>query len=61
MAEDRSSAGNGDSHESSIWTGLRNLIFGEPHEDTLRDQLEEAIDAAQDAGKVVSRILAKHH
>jgi CBS domain containing-hemolysin-like protein len=44
MAEDRSSAGNGDSHESSIWTGLRNLIFGEPHEDTLRDQLEEAID-----------------
>ena len=44
MAEDRSSAGNGDSHESGIWTGLRNLIFGEPHEDTLRDQLEEAID-----------------
>jgi CBS domain containing-hemolysin-like protein len=44
MAEDRSSAGNGDSHESSIWTGLRNLIFGEQHEDTLRDQLEEAID-----------------
>ena len=44
MAEDRSSAGNGDSHESSIWTGLRSLIFGEPQEDTLRDQLEEAID-----------------
>ena len=27
----------------------------------LYQQLEEAIDAAQDAGKVVSRILAKHH
>lgn len=44
MAEDRSTAGNGDSHESGIWTGLRNLIFGEPQEDTLRDQLEDAID-----------------
>ena len=48
MAEDRSSAGNGDSHEHSIWTGLRNLIFGEPGEDTLRDQLEEAIDRHED-------------
>ena len=44
MAEDRSSAGNGDLNESGIWTGLRNLIFGEPQEDSLRDQLEEAID-----------------
>lgn len=44
MVEDRSTAGNGDSHESGIWTGLRNLIFGEPQEDTLRDQLEDAID-----------------
>ena len=51
MAEDRSSAGNGDSHESSIWTGLRNLIFGEPHEDTLRDQLEEAIDRHEEIGR----------
>ena len=48
MAEDRSSAGGGDSHEHSIWTGLRNLIFGEPGEDTLRDQLEEAIDRHED-------------
>ena len=43
MDEDRSRAGNGD-HEHSIWRGLRNLIFGEPEEDTLRGQLEEAID-----------------
>ena len=48
MADDRSSAGNGDQHESSIWTGLRNLIFGEAHEDTLRDQLEEVIDRHED-------------
>ena len=27
----------------------------------LYQQLEEAVDAAQDAGKVISRILAKHH
>jgi CBS domain containing-hemolysin-like protein len=49
MAEDRdrSSAGNGD-NESGIWTGLRNLIFGDQHEDTLRDQLEEAIDRHED-------------
>ena len=50
MAEDRSSAGNGDSHsnEHSIWQGLRNLIFGEPAEDSLRDQLEDAIDRHED-------------
>ncbi|MFW2852494.1 hemolysin family protein [Sphingomonas sp. TX0543] len=44
MPEDRSSADNGDSNESGIWRGLRHLIFGDQHEDTLRDQLEEAID-----------------
>ena len=44
MPEDRSSAGNGDSSESSIWRGLKSLIFGDAGEDTLRDQLEEAID-----------------
>ncbi|MCW6529420.1 MULTISPECIES: hemolysin family protein [Sphingomonas] len=48
MPEDRSSAGNGDSNESSIWRGLRNLIFGDAHEDTLRDQLEDAIDRHED-------------
>lgn len=48
MAEDRSSAGNGDSNETTIWKGLRTLIFGEQHEETLRDQLEEAIDRHED-------------
>ncbi|UVO49894.1 hemolysin family protein [Sphingomonas sp. SUN019] len=44
MSEDRSTAGNGDSHESGIWRGLKTLIFGEQHDETLRGQLEEAID-----------------
>ena len=48
MAEDRSSAGNGEPHEGNIWKGLRNLIFGDQTEDTLRDQLEEAIDRHED-------------
>jgi CBS domain containing-hemolysin-like protein len=47
MAEDRSSAGNGDSNDS-IWRGLKTLIFGDQGEDTLRDQLEEAIDRHED-------------
>lgn len=44
MSEDRSSAGNGDSNEGSIWRGLRTLIFGDAEEATLRDVLEAAID-----------------
>jgi CBS domain containing-hemolysin-like protein len=44
VSEDRSTAGNGDSHESGIWRGLKTLIFGEQHDETLRGQLEEAID-----------------
>lgn len=48
MADDRSSAGNGDSHESSIWRGLKSLIFGGGEEESLRDQLEEAIDRHED-------------
>ena len=40
MPEDRSSAREG---EDSIWSGLKALIFGPP-EESLRDQLEEAID-----------------
>ena len=43
MADDRSSAGNGD-HDSSIWRGLKGLIFGNEAEDSLRDQLEGVID-----------------
>ena len=49
MPEDRSSAAQGgDQGEQSIWTGLRDLIFGRPAEDTLRDQLEDAIDRHED-------------
>jgi CBS domain containing-hemolysin-like protein len=46
MAEDRSSAGNGDpgNGEQSIWRGLRGLIFGDQAEETLRHEIEEAID-----------------
>ena len=50
MPDDRSSAaqksqGGGD---DSIWRGLKALIFGNQAEDTLRDQLEEAIDRHED-------------
>jgi CBS domain containing-hemolysin-like protein len=31
-----------------IWRGMRALLFGEDHEATLRDQIEEAIDDAED-------------
>jgi CBS domain containing-hemolysin-like protein len=44
MAEDRSSAGYGDSNDSSIWRGLRTLIFGGGAEESLREQLEEVIN-----------------
>jgi len=44
MADDRSSAGNGDSHDSPIWRGLKTLIFGGAQEESLREQLEDAID-----------------
>lgn len=43
MADDRSSAGNGD-QDTGLLSGLKNLLFGESHEDTLRDRLEEEID-----------------
>ncbi len=33
---------------SRLWRGMRALLFGEDHEATLRDQIEEAIDEAED-------------
>ena len=33
---------------SRLWRGMRSLLFGEDHEATLRDQIEEAIDDAED-------------
>ncbi|MEO5866726.1 MAG: hemolysin family protein [Sphingomonas sp.] len=47
MADDRSSAGPDEGHESSIWRGLKSLIFGN-QDDSLRTQLEDAIDAHED-------------
>jgi CBS domain containing-hemolysin-like protein len=44
VSEDRSSAGNGEPGEGSIWRGLRTLIFGDSEEATLREVLEAAID-----------------
>src|SRR3954449_1997877 len=34
---------------SRIWRGMRHLIFGEDSEPTLRDQIEEAIEEAEDS------------
>jgi CBS domain containing-hemolysin-like protein len=43
VSEDRSSAGNGEGNDS-LWSGIKSLIFGADHEESLREQLEEAID-----------------
>lgn len=37
---------------SRLWRGMRSLIFGEDSEQTLRDEIEEAIDDAEDARPV---------
>jgi CBS domain containing-hemolysin-like protein len=37
---------------SRLWRGMRHLIFGEDSEPTLRDEIEEAIDEAEDARPV---------
>ena len=44
MPEDRSSAGNGDANDNSVWRAIKSAIFGDTSAETLRDQLEEAID-----------------
>jgi CBS domain containing-hemolysin-like protein len=35
---------------SRLWRGMRSLIFGEGSEQTLRDEIEEAIDEAEEGG-----------
>ena len=40
--------GNAGSPEGSLWRSFRTFIFGEPADDSLRAQLEEAIDAHED-------------
>jgi CBS domain containing-hemolysin-like protein len=37
---------------SRLWRGMRHLIFGDESEPTLRDQIEEAIEDAEDARPV---------
>jgi CBS domain containing-hemolysin-like protein len=39
---------NEDEGGSRLWRGMRSLLFGDAHEETLRDQIEEAIDEAED-------------
>src|SRR5690606_509855 len=47
MADGSSSSGNGDSSsDSGIWRGLRALLFGDEQSETLRERIEEAINAA---------------
>ena len=38
-----------DDNGSRLWRGMRALIFGEDREPTLRDQIEDAIDDAEDS------------
>lgn len=35
---------------SRLWRGMRHLLFGEDSEPTLREEIEEAIDEAEEAG-----------
>ncbi len=44
---------------SRLWRGMRSLIFGDEGETSLRDQIEEAIDDAEDA-RPVSGDLSPH-
>jgi CBS domain containing-hemolysin-like protein len=37
---------------SRLWRGMRSLLFGEDGEQTLRDEIEEAIDEAEDSHPV---------
>ena len=41
-----------DEGRSRLWRGMRNLIFGEDSEPTLREEIEDAIDEAEESGPV---------
>ena len=43
---------NDEAGGSRLWRGMRHLIFGEDSEPTLRSEIEEAIDEAEDARPV---------
>src|SRR6476620_4813699 len=40
---------NDEAGRSRLWRGMRHLIFGEDDEPTLREEIEEAIDEAEDS------------
>lgn len=42
----------GDAGGSRLWRGMRHLLFGEDSEPTLRDQIEEAIEEAEESRPV---------
>ena len=42
-------ATRGDDGGSSLWRGMRHLIFGEDSEPTLREEIEDAIDEAEES------------
>ena len=41
-----------DDGRSRLWRGMRHLIFGEDSEPTLREEIEEAIDEAEESGPI---------
>jgi CBS domain containing-hemolysin-like protein len=43
---------NEDAGGSRLWRGMRHLIFGEDSEPTLRAEIEEAIDEAEESGPI---------
>src|SRR6476619_8384493 len=45
-------ATRGDDGGSPLWRGMRHLIFGDESEPTLREEIEEAIDEAEDSRPV---------
>jgi len=42
-------ATRGDDSGSTLWRGMRNLLFGEDSEPTLREEIEDAIDEAEES------------
>ena len=45
-------ATNNDDAGSRLWRGMRSLIFGDEGEQTLREEIEEAIDEAEESHPV---------
>ncbi len=43
-------ATRGDDGGSGLWRGMRHLIFGDESETTLREEIEDAIDEAEESG-----------